>query len=52
MCIICIQYQENALTKYEAWRALREWVMSEAISIEHAAEVYDLLTKEEGVIYS
>lgn len=40
MCLICVEFQKNALTPNEAIRALREMKIA-AKDVEHAKEVLD-----------
>lgn len=46
MCIICIDFEAGKLTRYEASRALSEFVQSGQIDLEHADTIWKKLTTE------
>lgn len=44
MCIVCILYQQEKLTKFEARNGLQELVVTNGVDFNHAQSVLDLLT--------
>lgn len=43
MCIVCILYQQEKLTKFEARNGLQELVVTNGVDFNHAQSVLDLL---------
>ena len=46
MCVICLMWEKEKLSKYEVSQALAEMIETEQIDPLHAVEVYDKLIEE------
>lgn len=46
MCLICVEYQKNNLTAYEALTNLREMVLTEDVDEEHSEHVLRMIEED------
>ncbi len=47
MCAICVQFEQEKLTIWEAKAALKEMINTEQLDLEHSLEVADKIHKKE-----